>query len=194
MHRAVRLRTQSRMRAPLLLYNGGKQGKAQRALIFATGSHRRGRQLCRKDSIPYLTIDPAIEEQIRADREAGRMSPYRFRDEDVARRGQPHDTATIARPAFARHREDCEHARLQPIRGQDAGVLRRERRHMSTRPARAAGKPRRTGIGRLLGLNCDLIEAIALGHDLRVETPFPGAGERFLSRCYHERNRWLLQP
>lgn len=34
-----------------------------------------------KDSIPYLTIDPAIEEQIRTDREAGRMSPYRFRDE-----------------------------------------------------------------------------------------------------------------
>ena len=46
----------------------------------------------------------------------------------------------------ARHREDCEHARLQPIRGQDTGVLlRRERRHLSTWPARAAGKPRRTG-------------------------------------------------
>ena len=56
-----------------------------------------------KDSIPYLTIDPAIEEQIRTDREAGRMSPYRFRDEDVARREpNPHDIATIARPAFAR--------------------------------------------------------------------------------------------
>ena len=46
----------------------------------------------------------------------------------------------------ARHREDCEHARLQPICGQDPGVLlRRERRHLPPRPARAAGKPRRTG-------------------------------------------------
>ena len=41
-------------------------------------------------------------------------------------------------------------------------------------------------IGRLLGLNCDLIEAIALGHDLG-HTPFGHAGERFLSACYNRR-------
>ena len=42
------------------------------------------------------------------------------------------------------------------------------------------------GIGSLLGLNCDLIEAIALGHDTG-HTPFGHAGERFLSACYHAR-------
>lgn len=42
------------------------------------------------------------------------------------------------------------------------------------------------GIGGLLGLNCDLIEAIALGHDVG-HTPFGHAGERFLSACYHRR-------
>lgn len=37
-----------------------------------------------------------------------------------------------------------------------------------------------------LGLNCDLIEAIGLGHDLG-HTPFGHAGERFLNDIYHER-------
>lgn len=39
-------------------------------------------------------------------------------------------------------------------------------------------------IGRLLGLNCDLIEAIALGHDMG-HTPFGHAGEKFLNEIYH---------
>ena len=42
------------------------------------------------------------------------------------------------------------------------------------------------GIGALLGLNCELIEAIALGHDVG-HTPFGHAGERFLDKCYHAR-------
>ena len=40
-------------------------------------------------------------------------------------------------------------------------------------------------IGRLLGLNCDLIEAIALGHDLG-HTPFGHAGERILDQLMQE--------
>ena len=44
------------------------------------------------------------------------------------------------------------------------------------------------GIGALLGLNCELIEAIALGHDVG-HTPFGHAGERFLDKCYHAAHR-----
>jgi dGTPase len=40
-------------------------------------------------------------------------------------------------------------------------------------------------IGRVLGLNLDLIEAISLGHDLG-HTPFGHAGERFLSEQYYQ--------
>ncbi len=41
-------------------------------------------------------------------------------------------------------------------------------------------------IGRLLGLDLDLIEAIALGHDMG-HTPFGHAGERLLGDIYHKR-------
>ena len=41
-------------------------------------------------------------------------------------------------------------------------------------------------IGSLLGLNEQLIEAIALGHDVG-HTPFGHAGERFLNKIYHAR-------
>lgn len=42
-------------------------------------------------------------------------------------------------------------------------------------------------IGRCLGLNLDLIEAIALGHDLG-HTPFGHAGEEFLAEIMEEKN------
>ena len=47
-------------------------------------------------------------------------------------------------------------------------------------------------IGRALGLNLDLIEAISLGHDIG-HTPFGHAGERFLNDVYHDRTgRWFF--
>ena len=47
-------------------------------------------------------------------------------------------------------------------------------------------------IGYALGLNCDLIEAIGLGHDLG-HTPFGHAGERCLNDVFHGRTgRWFF--
>lgn len=139
--------------------------------------------------IPYLTLDPAVEEAIRADRAAGRMHPQRTPDEAVMRReANPHDEATLTRPAFVR---DIEKIINVPAYNRYAGKTQvfsfvenddicRRGLHVQlvSRVAR--------GIGALLGLNVDLIEAIALGHDVG-HTPFGHAGERFLSACYHRR-------
>ena len=138
---------------------------------------------------PYLTLAPQVEAAIRADRAAGRKSPYAFDDARVLRREpNPHDEATLTRPAFAR---DIEKILNVPAYNRYAGKTQvfslvenddicRRGLHVQlvSRIAR--------GIGSLLGLNCELIEAIALGHDVG-HTPFGHAGERFLSACYHER-------
>lgn len=143
------------------------------------------------EQVPYLRLDPEIEKAVRADRAAGKLSPHRFRDEDVLRReDKPHDAATLARPAFAR---DIEKILNVPAYNRYAGKTQvfsfvedddicRRGLHVQlvSRVARS--------IGRLLGLNLDLIEAIALGHDVG-HTPFGHAGERFLDAVYRHSTR-----
>lgn len=137
----------------------------------------------------YLTLDPLVEEAILEDRATHTLSPYRFRDEDIVRRADlPHDAATLARPAFVRDIEKILNIpaynryadKTQVFSFVQNDEISRRGLHVQlvSRIAR--------GIGSLLGLNEDLIEAIALGHDVG-HTPFGHAGERFLSACYHAR-------
>ncbi len=141
------------------------------------------------DLIPYRTLDPAIDEAVRRQLATGAKSPFATADDAVLRReDNPHDQGTVMRPAFAR---DIEKILNLPAYNrytdktqvfsfvQNADISRRALHvQLVSRIAR--------NIGRLLGLNCDLIEAIALGHDLG-HTPFGHAGERFLSACFHRR-------
>ncbi len=141
------------------------------------------------DAIPYRSLDPAVEAAIRADRESGRLHPLRFCDEDLVRREDlPHDRATLLRPGFARDIEKIINVpaynryadKTQVFSFVENDDISRRGLHVQlvSRVAR--------NIGRLLGLNTELIEAVALGHDVG-HTPFGHAGERFLSECYHER-------
>lgn len=140
------------------------------------------------NSIPYLTLNPDIEAAILADRAAGRTHPQRFNDKDIARReANPHDEATLTRPAFARDIEKILNVpaynryadKTQVFSFVENDDISRRGLHVQlvSRIAR--------NIGALLGLNTELIEAIALGHDVG-HTPFGHAGEHFLSQCYHE--------
>lgn len=141
------------------------------------------------ESIPYLTLNLDIEAAIRADRAAGRKHPHAFDDAQVKRREpNPHDKATLTRPAFARDIEKILNVpaynryadKTQVFSFVENDDICRRGLHVQlvSRIAR--------GIGSLLGLNCELIEAIALGHDVG-HTPFGHAGERYLNQCYHER-------
>lgn len=141
------------------------------------------------NATPYLTLDPLVEAAIREDRATGAASPWRFPDEAVVRRRDlPHDAATLTRPAFVR---DIEKVLNIPAYNRYADKTQvfsfTENDEISRRGLHVQLVSRiARGIGGLLGLNCDLIEAIALGHDVG-HTPFGHAGERFLSACYHRR-------
>ncbi len=142
----------------------------------------------KNDDIPYLALDPQIEQEILNDRKQGRLNPYRFNDEDIIRRHDlPNDRATLTRPAFSR---DVEKIVNVPAYNRYSGKTQVfsfvynddiTRRGLHVQLVGRIAK----GIGRLLGLNLDLIEAIALGHDVG-HTPFGHAGEKFLSSCYHK--------
>ena len=141
-----------------------------------------------QESIPYLTIDPQVETQIRLDRVNSWQNPWAFQDRCATRRiDTPHDEATLIRPAFVR---DIEKILNLPAYNryadktqvfsfaEDDDICRRGLHvQLVSRVART--------IGRALNLNLELIEAIALGHDLG-HTPFGHAGERFLSKLYHQ--------
>lgn len=144
-----------------------------------------------RDDIPYLTLDADVEQAIRADRAAGRRHPRRFDDADIVRRDpRPHDEATLTRTAFARDIEKIlnvpaynrysDKTQVFSLVENDDICRRSLHVQLVSRVAR--------GIGALLGLNGELIEAIALGHDVG-HTPFGHAGERFLNECYHRRTR-----
>ena len=139
--------------------------------------------------IPYLKLDPDIEDAIRADRAANWKNPSAFRDENVLRReANPHDHATLTRPSFARDIEKIINIpaynryadKTQVFSFVENDDICRRGLHVQlvSRISRA--------IGELLGLNVQLIEAIALGHDLG-HTPFGHAGERYLSENYEQR-------
>ena len=113
---------------------------------------------------------------------------YGFNDADILRRDASRDCATLIRPAFVR---DCEKILHHPYYNRYSDKtqvfsfysnddISRRALHVQlvSRIAR--------NIGRVLGLNLDLIEAISLGHDLG-HTPFGHAGERFLNDIYHQR-------
>ena len=139
--------------------------------------------------IPYLQLDPEIEEAIRADRADGRTSPFAFSNDAATRReDKPHDRATTLRSAFQRDVEKivnipaynryADKTQVFSLLQNDDICRRGLHVQLVSNTARA--------IGKLLGLNTELIEAIALGHDLG-HTPFGHAGERFLNDSYHRR-------
>lgn len=133
----------------------------------------------------YNKISIDLQEKIRSDREEGYVNPYRFDDGKAVRRNPSHDKANLWRPTFVRDTEKIMHLpaynrysdKTQVFSFYHNDDLTRRSLHVQlvSRIAR--------NIGAVLGLNLDLIEAIALGHDIG-HTPFGHAGERFLSDLY----------
>ena len=125
----------------------------------------------------------------------GHLSPYATPNASAIRRANvERDRDTAWRPAFVRDAEKIIHlpaynrlagkTQVFSLRANDDISRRGLHVQLVSRVAR--------DIGLSLGLNLDLIEAIALGHDIG-HTPFGHAGERFLNDVYHERTgRWFF--
>jgi len=124
----------------------------------------------------------------------GEVSPFACLDIAAIRREPDRDRDTPLRPAFVRDVEKIMHmpqynrlsgkTQVFSFRANDDLCRRGLHVQLVSRVAR--------DIGRALGLNLDLIDAIALGHDIG-HTPFGHVGERYLNECYHERTgRWFF--
>ncbi|MBP3893094.1 MAG: HD domain-containing protein [Atopobiaceae bacterium] len=141
-----------------------------------------------------LELSRQTVEQVREMRATGGHSRYATGDLAAIRRDDERDQDSVLRPAFVRDTEKIMHmpaynrmsGKTQVFSFRANDDLCRRGLHVQL-VGRVA-----CDIGRALGLNLDLIEAIALGHDIG-HTPFGHAGERFLNDVYHERTgRWFF--
>lgn len=134
------------------------------------------------DGLKYNSISKELEARIISDREKGVKNPYRCDGAQAVRRNGGKDRESILRPAFVRDTEKIIHLPYYNRYADKTQVFSFYHNDDITRRALHVQLVSRIGrdIGAVLGLNLDLIEAIALGHDIG-HTPFGHAGERFLS-------------
>jgi len=135
----------------------------------------------------YKKLLPEVQEQIERDRATNVVNPYRFNDADAVRRDPTRDKANLWRTTFIRDTEKILHLPVYNRYADKTQVFSFYKNDDITRRAlhvQLVSRVSRT-IGAALGLNTDLIEAIALGHDIG-HTPFGHAGERFLSELLHK--------
>lgn len=103
----------------------------------------------------------------------------------VIRRDNTRDYGSLWRPAFSRDVDKIMHSAFYNRYADKTQVFSFYKNDDITRRAlhvQLVSRIART-IGQVLGLNLDLIEAIALGHDIG-HTPFGHAGEDFLNKLY----------
>ena len=143
------------------------------------------------DNKHYNKISQSVQDKIIEDRKNGWVNPYRCNDEEIIRRDPGKDVANLWRPAFVRDIEKIMHMPYYNRYADKTQVFSFYHNDDITRRALHVQLVSRIGrnIGAALGLNQDLIEAIALGHDIG-HTPCGHAGEAFLSEiCKKETGR-----
>ncbi len=129
----------------------------------------------------YENLSEDISMQIDENIKKGTKSEFAFLDADTIRRNPERDTATALRPPFIRDIDKILHCPYYNRYADKTQVFSFYKNDDITRRSlhvQLVSRIART-IGRALGLNLELIEAIALGHDIG-HTPFGHAGEEFL--------------
>lgn len=135
----------------------------------------------------YNKISVELQKQIKEDAANGWKNPYAFQDADVVRRNMNRDKENLWRPPFIRDIDKITNIPYYNRYGDKTQVFSFVKNDDITRRSLHVQYVSRIArnIGRVLGLNLDLIEAIALGHDIG-HTPFGHAGERMLKEFYRK--------
>lgn len=138
----------------------------------------------------YEELSKEIAERIIEDRKSGWTNPYAFDERNVIRRNMERDRANVIRTAFIRDVDKiihCPYYNRYADKTQVFSFYKNDDISRRSLHVQLVSRIART-IGNALGLNLDLIEAIALGHDIG-HTPFGHAGESYLDELLFSNTR-----
>ncbi len=136
--------------------------------------------------LSYKRLSKPLSDKIKADRETSSLPSNAFDENKIIRRDNERDKASVIRTAFIRDIDKIIHCPFYNRYADKTQVFSFYKNDDITRRGlhvQLVSRIART-IGKALGLNLDLIEAIALGHDIG-HTPFGHAGEEFLDELFH---------
>ena len=133
----------------------------------------------------YEHLSKELSEKIAEDIRNNTRPNFAAKSKEAKRRNQDQDMESIWRPAYARDVDKIMHSPYYNRYTDKTQVFSFYKNDDITRRALHVQLVSRIArsIGYALNLNLDLIEAIALGHDIG-HTPFGHAGERYLSEVY----------
>ena len=144
-------------------------------------SKNKGVSMYKYDSLPKEII-----EQIESDRKLNKVNEFAFKDSDALRRNTgTFDKPTLFRSNFIRDVDkilNCPFYNRYSDKTQVFSFYKNDDITRRSLHVQLVSRIART-IGKALNLNLELIEAIALGHDLG-HTPFGHAGEKMLDKLY----------
>lgn len=135
--------------------------------------------------LQYESLSPELALRIEKDRQERAVATAAFDEAKVIRRDNARDGANVIRTAFIRDIDKILHCPFYNRYADKTQVFSYYKNDDITRRGlhvQLVSRIART-IGKALSLNLDLIEAIALGHDIG-HTPFGHAGESFLDEIY----------
>lgn len=134
----------------------------------------------------YEKLSKEIENKIISEKENNTFTDFSFNENNAIRRNPQRDKASVWRTAFIRDIDKIMHCPYYNRYSDKTQVFSFYKNDDITRRAlhvQLVSRIART-IGKALNLNLDLIEAIALGHDIG-HTPFGHAGEDFLDEIFY---------
>ncbi len=133
----------------------------------------------------YEKISPALAKRMEEDIKNGTRPNFAADSKKAVRRDMTLDKESIWRPAYSRDVDKIMHSPFYNRYTDKTQVFSFYKNDDITRRALHVQLVSRIArsIGSALNLNLDLIESIALGHDIG-HTPFGHAGERYISEVY----------